>query len=139
VAARRIELVASAQRQAGTVYGGAQSVPTATMAQVTLDITAVSGTATPTINFWLQASDDGGTTWYDLPYDLQMTTAAGATDVDANETRRNINGTAGATGTGKHLAIFKHLAADMIRPVFDITGTFAGGQGITFSADLVVK
>ncbi len=33
---------------------------------VTLNCTAASGT-TPTLNVKLQTSDDGGTTWYDLP------------------------------------------------------------------------
>lgn len=35
-------------------------------ALVTLDVTAASGTS-PTLNVVIQASDDGGTTWFDLP------------------------------------------------------------------------
>lgn len=46
-------------------------------AVVMLDVTAVSGTS-PTMTAKIQTSDDGGTTWYDLP-SASFTAATAAT------------------------------------------------------------
>lgn len=139
MSARHIQLFDSAQRQTGAaVPGAAIPIPTLTMGQMYVDVTAVSGT-TPQMALWLQTAPEEAGPWTDMPYDLQMTTATAATDIDANETRRNVTGTAVITATGKHLAIFKHMAGLFIRPVYDISGTFSAGQGFTFSAGLVGK
>ncbi len=63
--ASRITLIASA---AQTASGDSGSIETGeyTQAFVTLNCTAASGT-TPTLNVQLQGSDDGGTTWYNIP------------------------------------------------------------------------
>ena len=60
-----------------TGSGSACDVSQYTQALVTLDVTAVSGT-TPTMTVKIQTSDDGGTTWYDLP-NASFTQATGAT------------------------------------------------------------
>lgn len=131
MSARRIELVASAV-QSGSANSDAFSVATLTMGVVGVDITAI--TSTPDLDIWLQGSDDGGTTWYDLPYDQQLTSAAAAADLTANTHKRNINGTSSAAAVSKHAAVYKHLAADVVRLAWVLTtGT------ITFSASLVGK
>lgn len=52
--------------QTASGQGAAVEVGEYNQTLVTLNVTAASGT-TPTLNAKLQASDDGGTTWYDLP------------------------------------------------------------------------
>ena len=63
--ASRITLQASG---AQTASGNGATIEAGeyTQALVTLNCTAVSGT-TPTCTVLLQTSDDGGTTWYNLP------------------------------------------------------------------------
>lgn len=131
MSARRIELVASAA-QSGAANSDSFSVATLTMGVVGVDITAI--TSTPDLDIWLQGSDDGGTTWYDLPYDQQLTHTGTATDTTAGTNKRNINGATSAAATGKHVAVYKHLACDYVRLAWTLTtGT------ITFSASLVGK
>ena len=133
-ASQRFEFHASGAETA-TGNSGAIQIPTFSQMLVGVDVTAVSGT-TPAMDIYLQGSDDGGTTWYDMPYDLQMTTAAAPADIDANETRRNINGTAAAAATGKHLAIYKEIPTDTVRLRWVISGTT---PSFTFSASGVGK
>lgn len=62
----RLTLQASAAKTASN-NGQAVSVDSSyDSALVFLNVTAASGT-TPTLDVKLQTSDDGGTTWYDLP------------------------------------------------------------------------
>ncbi len=105
------------------------------MATLSVDITAISGTATPTMSVWLQGTDDDGTTWFDIPYDLQLVTTAPATaDVTAITNKRNaVNG---ATAVGKYVAIYKHLSYAAVRLAGAITGTT---PSFTFSAVLSGK
>lgn len=115
-------------------------IPSLTMAQVCLNITAGSGTfgGGEGLAVWLQGSDDEGLTWYDLPSDQQGKTAASGSEVDAALNRRNVTGTTLHTTTGAHqfLALYKHLAAKMIRAVWDIAGTT---PSFTFTVVLVGK
>lgn len=46
--------------------GAGEDVSQYTEGLVTLDVTAASGTS-PTLAVKIQTSDDGGTTWYDIP------------------------------------------------------------------------
>jgi len=133
-ASQRFEMVASAA-QISTGNSAAFPVPTMSMLMVAVDITAVSGT-TPTMGIYLQVSDDGGTTWFDMPYDLQLTFAAAAADVTAFTARRNINGSALAAGTAKYLAIYKEIPGDTVRLAWVIGGTT---PSFTFSASAVGK
>jgi len=110
------------------------------MAQVCLGITARSGSfgAGEGLALWLQGSDDGGETWYDLPYDQQGKGGAGGAEVDANLNRRNVTGTTVHQATGAHqfAAFYKHLVAQWVQAAWSITGTT---PSFTFGLALVGK
>ena len=61
----RQTLFASAARTA-SVNGAAVATADVNNAFVTLNVTAVSGTA-PTLDVKIQGTDDGGTIWFDIP------------------------------------------------------------------------
>ncbi|HET6373017.1 MAG TPA: hypothetical protein VFG76_06905 [Candidatus Polarisedimenticolia bacterium] len=104
------------------------------MAVVSIDITAVSGT-TPVFSPYLQGTNDDGTTWFDIPYDSQLTTVAPATaDQTAAKDKRNIANA--VTAVGKHIAIYKHLPYKKVRLAWAISGTT---PSFTFSAVLSGK
>jgi len=129
MSAQRIELVASAQQTANG-NSAAFAVNTATMAMVGLDITAYTGATGFTA--WLQGSDDGGTTWYDLVADQVLDSTAVEIGGTVLTNERDICDDVAAAG--KHSAIYKHLAADQVRLAWDLDGT-----DITFSCSAVVK
>jgi len=133
MSAENIELVSGAQTATG--QSDKRQVKTATMATVAVHVTAVTGT-TPVINYWLQHSPDGGTTWFDVPYDHQLTTNAAGADLTANTNKRNINGTANRTTTGDDAAVYKHIPAGHYRLAWVISGTT---PSFTFVATLSVK
>lgn len=124
--------------QSATSNGGSHPLKTATMAVVYLDVTSVSGT-TPQLSAWLQASGDQGTTWFDHPCDLSLLLSASQAQTTAVANKRNINGDTVVSAAAKHMAIYKHLAAALVRLAWNISGTFTGGQGFTFSARMDVK
>lgn len=130
MAKQNIVLLASAA-QTASANGAAIPVGTLTMAMACVNITAKGGTS-PTLKVWLQGSDDEGTTWYDLPYDYQMDTTAGGTDVTAVAGKRNICESSDALG--QWAAIFKHLPCKHVRAVWAIGGT--GGPTFTFAVKL---
>lgn len=96
-------------------------IPALTMLLVAARITASSGTS-PTMGLWLQWSPDG-TNWYDLPYDAQLTKNTAAADLTANTSKRNINGTALATGASLHTALYRHVPAGYLRAIWVFGGT----------------
>ncbi len=120
--------------QTATGQSAKRQIKTATMGVVMVDLTIAS--AADAIDYWLQASDDNGTTWYDVPYDQQLTLAAAAADLTANTNKRNINGTSSRTGVGKDMAVYKHLPAAHYRLAWVISGT---SPDFTFKATLAVK
>ncbi len=135
MAARDIELHASAAEN-GIASGGSRSIPTLTMAVVSVDITAGAGTGLA-FSVWLQGSNDGGTTWFDIPYDQKANTpAAGTADVTASTNKRNIVDAKSTTSAEKFQAVYKHLAFQMVRLAWAITGTT---PSFTFSAFLSGK
>lgn len=81
-------------------------------ALVTLNITAVSGTS-PTLAVQIQASDDGGTTWYNLP-----------------------NGSFTSASTVSSQAIQISTFGDYIRANFTVAGT---SPSFTFGLKAVCK
>ena len=126
-------------KQAGAVTGGGPAgevpIPVHSMAVVTIDITAVSGTS-PTADFWLQGYDRFAKQWFDVPYDQQLTSNAAAADLAANTNRRNINGTSAATGVSKHVAVYKHLPFEKVRLQWALGGTT---PNFTFSSAISGK
>ncbi len=133
-ASQRFEFHPSAA-ETSTGQSQAFQIPTFSQMLVGVDITAASGT-TPALDIYLQGSDDGGTTWYDIPYDLALTTNAAAADLTATAQKRNINGTAAVAAAGKHVAIYKEIPTDTVRLRWVISGTT---PSFTFSASGVGK
>lgn len=67
-----------------TTIGAATTVGSYKEALLTLNVTALSGTS-PTLTVTIQASDDGGTTWYNLPGGLfTQITAVGTAALQVN-------------------------------------------------------
>lgn len=129
MSSRRISLVDSAI-QTATGQGASKAIPTLTMGTVFVDITAA--TAVTDFTCFLQGSDDGGTTWFDLVADQVAlhtgTVTGGAITVDD----RDIHD--GATAVSAAVAVYKHLPVDYVRIAWTLAGT-----NITFSATLIGK
>ena len=129
--AERIELVASAV-QTASGNSAAFKVDTIKEAMVGVDITA--GTTVTALDIYLEGSDDGGTTWYELPCDVAMQTSGTATDNAARTNERDIVKSKASTTAEKFIGIYRNLAADYVRLRWIFTGT-----NFTMSASLVGK
>lgn len=135
-AASRTELVASAA-QTATGNSGTFHYSTSTSLMVGVDITAVAGT-TEQLDLWIQASDDYGTTWYDLPADYVLKAApASATAGTVATAMRDIVDAKTTTTAEQFVAIYKSIPTDTIRVRWVISGT--GGPSFTFSVSAVAK
>ena len=116
MAANRTEVLANGVYSANGVTA-AVKVSTATMLMVGIDLTAKSGTLV--LNVILQGSDDGGTTWFDIPCDQALIT--GGTVVTNH---RCANGsTALSSNAQQACGIYKHLPTDTVRVSYEISGT----------------
>jgi hypothetical protein len=130
--AERIELVASAT-QTASGNSAAFSVPTAVMAMLGIDITA--GSTVTKLDIYLEGSDDGGTTWYELPCDVVMkTSAVDADNAATSAPQRDVVKDKASTAAEKFTGIYRQLPADYVRLRWIFTGT-----SFTMSASLVVK
>ena len=136
-AATRFEMVTSGA--VASSNSSAFQLTTSTNLFVGVDVTSCAGTP-GTFDIWLQASDDGGTTWYDYPADYSQV----GTGASSNRTSgalgapiRNITGTAGhaVTTANKYGAVYKNIAADRVRLIW-LVATFTS---CTFSASAVAK
>lgn len=128
MAATRQEILSSQVVNANGV-SASQSVKTVTMLMLLLDVTAKTGT-TPTLDMWLQGSDDGGTTWADLAAD-QVTKSADA--AAENATSINKRDMELADETGQVTAIYKHLATDTIRLKWKLGGSASPSYTLSVS------
>lgn len=110
------------------------ALETASEIMVGVNVTAQSGT-TPVLDMWLQVSDDGGTTWYDMPadYTLKTNNAAGQGTFVIGA-RDIVDGLSAATGD--FLAVYKSVASDWVRLKWIISGTT---PSFTLSASMVAK
>ena len=133
MSATRTEMVASAAFTASGV-SAKFSVPTAGDLIVGVDVTAAAGT--PVLDLWLQASDDGGTTWYDMPFDLALKTSATATENTTRTNDRSIIDNKTSTTAEQFMATYKRIATDTVRLKWIISGTT---PSFTFSASMVAK
>lgn len=129
---QRFEMHASAAEVA-TGNSAWFSVPTLSMLAMGVDLTAISG-AGATLSVWLQGSDDGGTTAYDIASDQRFESSTAATDITAALDKRNI--VDAETAVAKWMAIYKELPTDTVRLAWVISGTT---PSITFSASAVGK
>ncbi len=111
------------------------AIPNLTMIAIAAEITAEGGTA-PTLTLFLQASDDGGISWYDIPHDFQLKTSTSGVDQTATPNKRNIFDVE-VDATAKAVAIYKHMPFRDVRLHYIIGGS--GSPTKTFSAFLVGK
>jgi hypothetical protein len=134
-ATTRFELQTSSAQTAtsnsGAIYvGGIKEVI------IFFDCTASSGTG-ETLDVFLQASSDGGTNWYDLPFELGM-----VTDGDATETAGEINArdfvdlAADAACSGVKSVAKYMIFGDYVRVKWFIAGTT---PSYTFSVKAIGK
>jgi hypothetical protein len=132
-AATRQEMVASAAFTASS-NSASFSISTAVNLFVGVDITAASGT--PVLDLWLQGSDDGGTTWYDYPCDVQLKTSLTASEGTTSANVRSIVDNKTSTTAEQFMCEYKAVATDKIRLKWIISGTT---PSFTFSASYVAK
>lgn len=86
---------------------------------VILAITAVSGT-NPTLHAWLQGSNDGGTTWADVPAIQVLTSATTTGEQTASALKRNI---CTAATTASQFCAHYYTLPGQIRLHWEIGGT----------------
>lgn len=132
MAATRFNLQASGA-QTATGQGGGKAVAGIKEMEVTLEVTAVSGTS-PVLTVYLQSSRDGGLTFFDLLHVGSVTLAAGSTEGNVEaEGSRNIVSTISVTL--KALAKYVNFG-DLVRLAWVIGGTT---PSFTFQADATGK
>lgn len=105
------------------------------MAAIGVDVTAVEGTS-PQLDLWLEGSTDGGTTWFELVADQVLKSSGVAAGNSPATNVRDIVDAKTTTTPEKFLGLFKHLACDVVRVHWAISGT---SPGFTFAVDLVGK
>ena len=109
------------------------SLGDSTQGAVTVNITAASGTS-PKFTAFLQESDDGGTTWFDVAAARVQKTTTAATEETATLDDRNICTEAAAAGLFR--AHYDGLDSDYYRLKYVISGT---DPQFTVSATLNAK
>ena len=132
-ASTRFEIQASGAQTASSNSGGISVAGIREMV-VYFDCTASSGTG-ETLDLFLQSSSDGGTTWFDLPFELAI-----QTDGDGTETAGLINGRdfvnmAADEACEDGIAVYK-VFGDQVRARWFIAGTT---PSFTFSVKAVGK
>lgn len=126
-ASRRIELLASTQISSSSNSQSFQ-LSTAVFMSVGVDITAVSGT-TPQLDLWLECSDDGGTTYYEVPAArvLKSTRSASAAPVAAANSvtinARDIVDAYTTAAAARFWADYPELPSDYCRLAWTVSGT----------------
>lgn len=133
MSAQDITLASGAQTATG--QSDKRQLKTATMGLVSVNVTAATGT-TPKIDYWLEASFDGGTTWVEVFHDGAFASTGTATDITITPNKRNINATANRSTAGKDMALYRHMPAGWYRLAWVISGTT---PSFTFTATLSVK
>lgn len=117
--------------QTATAQGGSKAVGNITDLGVFVEATIASGTC----SIWIQASSDGGTTWYDLPYELVLTSdpTAATPSVAAVINDRNILSEINAVASA--FAKYRNFG-DLVRAAWYIAGS---GATFTFSVKGIGK
>lgn len=108
--------------QTGSANGATMDVPGAEELIVFLHRTTASGTITA-FSVWLESSDDGGTTWYELCSDSLVTTSAAAADVTATKDKRNYVTETTLTSTDLKTAARYTNFGSKVRVRWILTGT----------------
>ena len=120
--ATRFEILASAEQNA-TGNGGAISVSGIKELVAYFDCTASSGTG-ETLDMLLQSSSDGGTNWYDLPYELGQVSDGDGTETAATTNKRDfVELAADVACTGVKSVAKYQLFGDLVRARWFIAGT----------------
>jgi len=120
--ATRFEILASAAQNA-TGNGGAISVSGIKELVTYFDCTASSGTG-ETLDMLLQSSSDGGTNWYDLPYELGQVSDGDGTETATTTNKRDfVELAADVACTGVKSVAKYQLFGDLVRARWFIAGT----------------
>lgn len=116
-------LTGSGQSQAYDVTPGEYAI--------SANVTAVSG-AGATLDLWFQESDDGGTTWYDVPFESVIKTTSSATAETVGTNQRDLLDGVTAAGQWRGKIRFhsdkvreKHVVAGTT-PQFTLTASING-------------
>lgn len=130
---RNFELQASAV-QTGPSNSGAVSIPAASMLE--LDVKVTAQTALTALSIWLEGSNDGETTWFELPADYAYKNegSVAAAVAPRQGVRNVVDNESGSGAVAQYTGIYKHIAAEKIRLRWFIAGT-----NVTFSAKVGAK
>ncbi len=131
----RIELLASAA-QTTSGNGASIDIPGYRELLVTVNLTAGSGTLSA-FSVYLEASDDGGSTWYELVAETVLKNTATAGDPTVNSAKRNIvTETAIVSSATKWTAVYRTFG-EKVRARWLITPTSTPSE--TFAVKAIGK
>ncbi len=133
MAATRTNLVPAAAYTTSGV-GLSLSMLTASMLAISVPITAGSGTVA--LDLWLEGSNDGGATWFELPADLILKSSGAAAGNAVTANARDVVDNKTSTTAENFVAIYKHVPFDLVRPRWILTGTT---PSLTFSVGANAK
>lgn len=126
-----IELLSSQTVAAGGP-GAWKKIPTLTMADVVLDITAKTGAGA--LDIWLEGSHDGQTKAYEITADhVLKSSGVGAAETVSTDQRDIVDGKTTTTAE-RFFALYKHLPTPWVR----LNWSLASGD-VTMSASLSGK
>ena len=130
----RIELLAAAA-QTATAQGSGIAVGNLKELALAVEVTNVSGSLTA---IYLQASSDGGTTWFDLLCDSFCNLTSGASSGTTGSYARNVVSSLTSGAVIKALASYGKSTSfgDYVRAAFVIAGS---GPSCTFSVKGIGK
>lgn len=105
----------------GTAQGASISVRNLKDLLVFVDVTASSGP--PTLDLYLQASSDGGTTWFDLTYEWsqETTVTPSATEGAVRTANRDIVNGLNAAAPKRYTARYM-VVGDYVRVAYVVSG-----------------
>lgn len=130
------QVLAALQAYTSSGVTAAVPIPTVTMIEATVRVTASSGSASPLLDVWLESSPDQGANFYPITADIvqnQLATPV-AGEVASTINKRNFVTHAGAAAATNYHATFKHVPGDLIRGRWIISGTTP-----SFTFELYVK
>ena len=119
----------------GDFIGTPITLNTAMMAEGFVNLSAMTGSGLH-FSLFVQASNDGGTTWFDTVLDQIIELADSYTTGTVRTNERDIIKDKTATGASKYWFRIKQLAADMVRFRGKLSGTT---PAITITGDITVK
>lgn len=111
------------QAQTASGNGGNISVGGFGELAITVSVTTATGTTTPLLSVFMQSSDDGGVTWYDLPYEMALISAS-TTHTEGDHRVPDIAAASGSAKIGARNILDQFVPASAPAKAFAVYRTF---------------